>query len=165
VKKSELIDLLKKMTRQITPADFAFARKYLEEDMKEVPDGLRRKWIEAILSYLFQNLKDLAKLREDSIEDEEIDENSYKEIIQRIRNNSKSSKSEAEHFRKIAEAVIPYLIFIARKPVHPPETKFPGGLKIRKIERRYLCPVKSKQMNSYSFCEFCPCDKMDSHSW
>jgi uncharacterized protein (UPF0305 family) len=42
-------------------------------------------------------------------------------------------------------------------PLHPVGMKFPGGNRIIKKNGKYYCPVRDKQDNIYSLCEFCVC--------
>lgn len=148
---SHLLEILRSKAERITIQDFAVASRELFEDFKYVPEPYKSYWIEKMLEYLFLNLRELIntyKVSPEDLEDKEVEE-----FIKKINENS-----NFDAFKKISLVVLPYLAFVAKKPVHPPEMVFPGGKKIKKAGNRYFCPVKGKQINYYSFCEFCVCE-------
>ncbi|MDI9645988.1 MAG: DUF2115 family protein [Archaeoglobales archaeon] len=148
---SHLLEILKSNARQISIQDFAIAHQELFEDFKYVPEPYKSYWVKEMLKYLLLNLKELTNTC--NVCPEDLDEKKFREFIKKINENSKF-----DAFKKISLVVLPYLAFIAKKPIHPPEMIFPGGKKIKKAENRYFCPVKNKQINPYSFCEFCVCE-------
>lgn len=157
MQKKELLEALKKDAIKISYLDFALAKKYLTEEFRFVPESLCRTWIEEILRYFAEHLFELMR-KEDAVEGE-IEEQKFRELMNRL---EKQVDNECEKaFLKVSKVVVPYLIFIARKPVHSPKIKFPGGYGIRQVGDKYYCPAKEKQLNPYSFCEFCVCEKLE----
>lgn len=154
--KKELLRILKKESLQISYLDLALGRKYLEEEFEFVPESFRKPWIDEIFGYFAEHLYEL--IRSNEVEGE-LDDEKFKGLMEKL---NKSPKNEYEKaFLKVSKVVVPYLIFIARKPVHSPKIIFPGGLRIKQIGDKYYCPVKEKQENIYSFCEFCVCEKLE----
>ncbi len=148
---SQLLEVLKSEARQISIQDFAIARRELFEDFKYVPEPYKSYWIKKMLEYFLLNLKELINTY--NVCPEDLDDKKVGEFIKKINENSKLVA-----FKKISLVVLPYLTFIAKKPIHPPEMIFLGGKEIKKAENKYFCPVKNKQINLYSFCEFCVCE-------
>lgn len=156
MQKKELLEALKKEASKITHLDFALAKRYLAEEFKFVPENLKRAWIEEIMGYFAENLFELMRK---SDEDGEIEEEKFRGLMERLKKESENEYEKA--FLKISRVVVPYLIFIAIKPIHSPRIKFPGGQGIRQVGEKYFCPAKEKQLNPYSFCEFCVCEKLE----
>ncbi|MCQ4153669.1 MAG: DUF2115 family protein [Archaeoglobales archaeon] len=156
MQKRELLEALRKEALKITHLDFALAERYLAEEFKFVPENLSRAWIEEITGYFAENLFELMRK---SDEEGEIEEEKLKGLMERLKKEPENEYEKA--FLKISRVVVPYLIFIARKPVHSPRIKFPGGQGIRQLGDKYFCPAKEKQLNPYSFCEFCVCEKLE----
>ncbi len=156
MQKRELLELLKREALKITHLDFALAKRYLAEEFKFVPENLSRAWIDEIMAYFADNVFELIR-REN--EDGEIEVEKYRGLMEKLKKEAENDYEKA--FLKISRVVVPYLIFIARKPVHSPRIKFPGGQGIRQLGGKYFCPAKEKQQNPYSFCEFCVCEKLE----
>ncbi|MEM0301709.1 MAG: DUF2115 family protein [Archaeoglobaceae archaeon] len=156
MQKSELLNALKKEALAISYLDLVLGKKYLEEEFKFVPDSYRKPWLDEIFRYFAENLYELIRIAE---VEGEIDQDKYRKLMERL---NKSPENEYEKaFLKVSRVVVPYLIFIAQKPVHSPNIIFPGGLRIKQIGNKYYCPAKEKQENPYSFCEFCVCEKLE----
>jgi uncharacterized protein (UPF0305 family) len=67
-----------------------------------------------------------------------------------------AKSQEEECFLKIAGIIATYTTFVREESIHPVGTKFPGGLQLKNINGKYLCPVKEKQLNNPSaLCRFC----------
>jgi uncharacterized protein (UPF0305 family) len=157
VQKKELLEALKKEALKINHLDFALAKRYQAEEFKFVPENLSRAWIEEIMGYFAENLFEL--IRRDYAREGEVEEDKFMGLMERIKKEAESNYERS--FLKISKVIVPYLIFIARKPVHSPKIKFPGGQEIKQLGDKYFCPAKEKQLNPYSFCEFCVCEKLE----
>lgn len=157
MRKKDLLEALKKDALKITYLGFALARRYLSEDFKFVPESLGRAWIEEILRYFAEHLFEL--MRMERVDEGEIETEKFKGLMERLEKQAENEYEKA--FLKISRVVVPYLIFIARKPVHSTGIKFPGGKGIKQVGDKYYCPAKEKQLNPYSFCEFCVCEKLE----
>ena len=96
----------------------------------------------------------------DNAADYNIDENILNKLFDRIDRFKCGVKGE-ESFIKLSKIVVPYLIFMAKKPLHPVGMRFPGGKYIVEKNGVYYCPVKNRQKNEYSLCEFCVCEDIE----
>lgn len=55
-------------------------------------------------------------------------------------------------------AISLYLVFIARKPLHPPGVEFSQGIRIIKREGAYICTGKARHLRDPDpLCRFCIC--------
>lgn len=156
MEKRKLLNALKREALNISYLDLALGKNYLLEEFKFVPENYRRLWVDEIFSYFAEHLYEL--IRTNDVEGE-LEEEKLKGLMERLKKDPESEYEKA--FVKVSRVVVPYLIFIAQKPVHSPKIIFPGGLKIRQIGNKYYCPAKEKQENPYSFCEFCVCEKLE----
>ncbi|WP_423792297.1 DUF2115 domain-containing protein [Methanocaldococcus indicus] len=155
MKAKELLKKLKEEAKDFGIYDIIDIKVFLEKDAKYLPEKYRESYINAMLKYFLDTFKELKRLNLEDIEDYEIDENLYRKLIERIENFRRYNTKEEEKFIKLSKIICPYLRFIAKKPFHPEYLIFPGGLKIIKKGNIYYCPVKNKQLNKYSLCEFC----------
>jgi len=159
MRSKELFKRLKEMAKDFSIQDLMNVRVFLEEDMKYLPEGYKEQYLRDQIMYFINTLKEIKNKGEEDIEDYPIDEEKLRTLLQRIEGFKRDIKGE-DSFIKLSKIVVPYLIFIGKKPLHPVGTRFPGGKCIVKKENRYYCPVKNKQKNDYSLCEFCVCEEL-----
>lgn len=156
MQKRELLNALKREALGISYHDLALGKRYLEKEFEFVPDIFRKPWLDEIFRYFAEHLYELIRLGE---VEGEIDQERYRKLMEKLSKNPENEYEKA--FMKVSRVVVPYLVFIAQKPVHSPNIIFPGGLKIKQLGDKYYCPAKEKQENLYSFCEFCVCEKLE----
>ena len=157
MRSKELFKRLKEMAKDFSIQDLMNVRVFLEEDMKYLPEGYKEQYLRNQIMYFINTLNEIKKKKEEDIEDCPINEEKLRTLFERIEDFKRGVKGE-DSFIKLSKIVVPYLIFIGEKPLHPVGTRFPGGLCIVKRGDKYYCPVKNKQKNEYSLCEFCVCE-------
>ncbi|ACV24099.1 DUF2115 domain-containing protein [Methanocaldococcus fervens] len=161
MKAKELFKNLKKELDNFSIYDIMMIRSFIEKDAKYLPPQYKNHYVEAMMKYLIETFNEIKKKKVDEIEDEEIDEKKLNKMLNRIENFRKYYSSDEEGFINLSKILCPYLAFIAKKPLHPEYLTFPGNVKIIKKGNDYYCPVKNKQLNEYSLCEFCVAKSMD----
>ncbi len=149
----ELLKILKEKAKNFGIYDIIKIRSFLEKDAKYLPENYREEYVNAMIKYYIDTLKEIKN--KDLPYDYEIDDNKLKNLLDRIESFRVYNTEEEQRFIELSKIICPYLCFIAKKPFHPEYLKFPGGLKIIKKGDSYYCPVKNKQLNKYSLCEFC----------
>ena len=127
--------------------------------MRYLPGDYREHYLRNQIMYFMNTLKEIKRKGDDDIEDYPIDDGKLRDLLERIESFKRGVKGE-DSFIKLSKIVVPYLIFIEKKPLHPVGTRFPGGKCIVKRGDKYYCPVKNKQRNEYSLCEFCVCEEL-----
>lgn len=153
----ELLSMLKRESETITNDDLSFARAAVTGAVKYVPEPYRSIYSEQYFIFLYENYLRLKK-QVSLPKDETVDTDIYNAILAGIRGKNNPGDRKKEAFARFTALVIPYLVFIAKEPLHPVGMLFPGGLKITKKDADYYCPVKDKQSETgISFCEFCIC--------
>lgn len=147
---------LKTKAHEFSIYDLMNVRIYLEKEMKYLPKDYQEGYMKDTIEYFLDTLKEIKGKKEEEIENFEIEEEKLKNLLERIDRFSKGIPEE-KSFMKLSKIVVPYLVFIAKKPLHALTTRFPGGLTITKKNGEHYCPVKNRQTNEYSLCEFCIC--------
>ena len=161
MKAKELFEKLKRELDNFSIYDIMMIRSFIEKDAKYLPPQYKNHYIEAMMKYLIETFNEIKKKRADEIEDEEIDEEKLNEMLNRIERFRKYYTPDEDRFINLSKILCPYLAFIAKKPLHPEYLTFPGNVKIVKKYGNYYCPVKNKQLNEYSLCEFCVAKSID----
>ncbi|NPA61998.1 MAG: DUF2115 domain-containing protein [Methanococci archaeon] len=157
MKSRELLKKLKKELENFSIYDIMMVRSFIEKDAKYLPPQYREHYVNSMMRYLIETFHEIKKKKCEDIKDEEIDEEKLKKMLERIERFKKYNTPEEEKFIKLSKILCPYLAFIAKKPLHPTYLTFPGNVRIVKKGNTYYCPVKNKQINEYSLCEFCVC--------
>ncbi|ENN96155.1 hypothetical protein J422_03823 [Methanocaldococcus villosus KIN24-T80] len=153
MKAKELLKKLKEKAENFSIYDIIAIKCFIEKDAKYLPEKYKEDYINAMIKYYIDTLNEIKS--KEICEDYEIDEKKLNELINRIESFKKYNSEEEKKFIELSKIICPYLLFIAKKPFHPEYLIFPGGLKIIKDNNIYYCPVKEKQLNEYSLCEFC----------
>jgi uncharacterized protein (UPF0305 family) len=156
----ELLKKLKKDAMEFSIHDLMNVRVFLERDMQYLPKDYKESYLKNQIMYFINTLNDIRKINIDNIVDYNIDKNTLNKLFDRIDRFKCGVKGE-ESFIKLSKIVVPYLIFMAKKPLHPVGMRFPGGKHIVEKNGVYYCPVKNRQKNEYSLCEFCVCEDIE----
>ncbi len=152
----ELLKKLKEDAKKFDIHDLMNVRIFLERDMQYLPKDYKESYLKNQIMYFINTLNEIRNIDLNSVEEDTIDENILNNLFDRINKFKYGVKGE-ESFIKLSKIVVPYLIFIAKKPLHPVGMRFPGGKYIIEKNGVYYCPVKNRQNNEYSLCEFCVC--------
>ncbi len=161
MKARELFEKLKKEIDNFSIYDIMKIKCYIEKDAKYLPNKYKNHYVESMMKYLIETFNEIKRKKTNEIKDEEIDKNKLNEMLKRIESFKKYNTEDEETFINLSKILCPYLTFIAKKPLHPIYLTFPGNVKIVKKGNIYYCPVKNKQLNEYSLCEFCVAKSLD----
>ena len=156
----ELLKKLKKDAMEFSIHDLMNVRVFLERDMQYLPKDYKESYLKNQIMYFINTLNNIRKIDIEKVMDYNIDENTLNKLFDRIDRFKCGVKGE-ESFIKLSKIVVPYLIFMAKKPLHPVGMRFPGGKHIVEKNGVYYCPVKNRQKNEYSLCEFCVCEGIE----
>ena len=108
------------------------------------------------------NLENFNEIINSSFEwpDEEIDEKILKDFQDRIDHFFRAHAPGDEEFKEFIKAVSTYLVFIAKKPLHPPGIVFSNGAEVYKKGNVYFCTGKSIFIkDKLSLCKYCAAEK------
>lgn len=155
--KLNLLEILKKYSRIISPYDLMIATAILKEDGKYVQTQYRQKFLEIYVKYFIMRIKEI--LDNNSIEDENIDKKLFEDSLGNIKhqfNKDREEQKKNSKFPLIYTIICLYTTFILEEPIHPVGSIFPGNQKVEEIDNEFYCPVKKNQEdNPNAVCQFC----------
>lgn len=157
IKKSEIMEILKKYARIISVNDLMLATARMRKDGEYVQANYREKYLKVYIKYFIMRMKEV-KEKED-YEDIAIDKASFDEsfpMLERTFEKERLSNAEDDKFPLIYVITALYTTFILEEPIHPVGSEFPGSLFVEEIDGEYFCPVKENQKdNTNAICHLC----------
>ena len=154
ITKTELLNLLKKYCKIISPYDLMLATARMREEGKYVQANYREKYLEVYVKYFIMRVKEI--LDNDNYSDVSIDKKSFDESFNLLKYQFEKERNYDDKFPLIYIIVSLYTTFILEEPIHPVGSEFPGSLKVEKKEGVFYCPVKDKQKdNKNAICNLC----------
>jgi uncharacterized protein (UPF0305 family) len=157
ITKTELLKLLKKYCKIISPYDLMLATARMREEGKYVQANYREKYLEVYVKYFIMRVKEI--LDNDNYLDEAIDKESFDESFNLLKYQFEKERKyniEEDKFPLIYIIVALYTTFILEEPIHPVGSEFPGSLKVEEKNGEFYCPVKDKQKdNKNAICNLC----------
>ena len=107
--------------------------------------------------YNRDNFEEIMELSVDKL-DGHISEKELNNFKNRINYFFSINASEDDKFKQFIMSISLYLVFIAKKPLHPPGFMFPNGSRVYKNQDVYYCTGKNKfKEDNLSLCEYCIC--------
>ncbi len=157
ITKSELLKILKKYCKIISPFDLMLATARMREEGKYVQANYREKYLEVYVKYFIMRVKEI--LDDNNHSEVAIDKKSFDESFNLLKYQFKKERKydiEEDKFPLIYIIVSLYTTFILEEPIHPVGSEFPGSLKVEKRNGVFYCPVKDKQKdNKNAICNLC----------
>lgn len=157
ITKNDVMAILKKYARIISPYDLMLATARMREDGKYVQSQYREKYLEIYIRYFIMRMKEVADNNEnmaDEIDVYTLDE-AYPLLVKSFDEN-RISDNHDDKFPLIYVITSLYTTFILEEPIHPVGSEFPGSLKVTKENNTYYCPVKDNQKeNPNAICHLC----------
>jgi uncharacterized protein (UPF0305 family) len=157
ITKNDLMIILKKYARNISPYDLMLASARMREDGKYVQSQYRDKYLEIYIRYFIMRMKEVADNNEYMLD--EIDINTLNDsfpLLQKTFENESIGNDENDKFPLIYVITSLYTTFILEEPIHPVGSEFPGSLKVTKENNTFYCPVKDNQKdNPNAICHLC----------
>ena len=114
--------------------------------------------INSIMSrYNYENFQEILQASFKG-EDEDLDDEKIEDLRMRINHYFSLYAPDDEVFRDFVKLISTYLVFIAKKPLHPPGTVFEDGSQVYKGKNSYVCTGKSVFIEEeLSLCKYCVC--------
>jgi uncharacterized protein (UPF0305 family) len=153
----KLLNVLKEEASQLSIREIIKASLFLIEDSKYVQTGYRKEFIKSYTQAFLTRIKEVkeCKMENDSSVDFQELEKALKLLKEQKENGEVIEGFDSALFR-IYQIISIYTTFIVKESVHPVETPFPGGFKVKYEDDTYLCPVKERQKdNPSAVCGFC----------
>lgn len=157
ITKNDLMVILKKYARIISPFDLMLASARMREDGKYVQSQYREKYLEIYIKYFIMRMKEVADNNEDM--GDEIDMDKLDESLPLLKNTFEKeglNDDLGDKFPLIYVITSLYTTFILEEPIHPVGSEFPGSLKVTEENNTFYCPVKDNQKdNPNAICHLC----------
>lgn len=155
INRSELMVILKKYARIISPYDLMLATAHMRKDGEFVHVKYREKYLEIYIKYFIMRMKEV--IVNDDYEDKAIDKESFDESFPMLeRTFEKERIGEDGKFPLIYVITALYTTFILEEPIHPVGSEFPGSLFVEERDGEFLCPVKDNQKDNVdAICHLC----------
>ena len=157
ITKNDLMIILKKNARIISPFDLMLASARMREDGKYIQSQYREKYLEIYIKYFIMRMKEVADNNEDM--EDEIDMDKLDESLPLLKNTFETeglNDDLGDKFPLIYVITSLYTTFILEEPIHPVGSEFPGSLKVTEENNTFYCPVKDNQKdNPNAICHLC----------
>jgi uncharacterized protein (UPF0305 family) len=155
IRKSEIMEILKKYARIISVNDLMLATAHMRKDGEYVHEKYREKYLKIYIKYFIMRMKEV-KEKKDYANDF-IDKTSFDESFPMLeRTFEKERISDDGKFPLIYVITALYTTFILEEPIHPVGSEFPGSLFVEEIDGEYFCPVKDNQKDNVdAICHLC----------
>ncbi|MFA0846497.1 DUF2115 domain-containing protein [Methanobacterium formicicum] len=156
ISKNDLLEALKNEANQVHINDFMKTCSFLKKSMEHVHPHYQEEYIKMYTEgYLkgYRDVKNDKRPYRGYLNSEEL-----AEAVKLLESQEELMKKEFGDDRSFKPYLVLslYTTFILEEPVHPVGTPFPGGLKVRKDEGIYYCPVKdNNEDNPLAVCGFC----------
>jgi uncharacterized protein (UPF0305 family) len=157
ISKVKFFHVLEKEAKLISLQDIMQASIFLVNDAKYVQESYRKEYLKSYTSAFIMKVKELVgrELKNDA----HLDTIKVKEAILLLISQEEVATGENGFdpaFFQIYKIIALYTTFILEESVHPVNTTFPGGFKVKFNKNKYLCPVKERQKdNPGAVCGFC----------
>jgi uncharacterized protein (UPF0305 family) len=155
--KVELLEKLKKETKNIHIKDIMNACNFILEEGKYVQPSYREKFRNAYLKGFILRIKEVKDDKCTIQQLVDIDElKKSLKLLEEQENDLLRNHSQDPYFSKIYQIISIYTTFVLEEPIHVVGSEFPGGFKVKFENKTYYCPVKDKQQeNPNAVCGFC----------
>ncbi|WP_292519898.1 DUF2115 domain-containing protein [Methanoculleus sp.] len=144
--------------------DLQAMRKRVEQDLRSVPPGYRRRLHPSVMAQIFETHHTLiATVRRGSqnIPDEPLPDK-FREFCGMVERTCLAAEAEEQHLELLYFLLAAFNLFVLDRPAHPAGTPFPGGLEVEVRDGEYLCPVREKADDvENALCPYCPAKQSD----
>ena len=152
IKKSEIMEILKKYARIISVNDLMLATAHMRKDGEYIHEKYREKYLKIYIKYFIMRMKEVKE--NDDYVDATIDKTAFDEsfpMLERTFEKERLSSSKDDKFPLIYVITALYTTFILEEPIHPV-----GSLFVEEVDGTYYCPVKENQKdNVNAICHLC----------
>lgn len=153
----DLMEILKKYARIISPYDLMMATARMRKDGEFVHANYREKYLKVYIKYFILRMKEV--IENDHYTDKKIDKESFDTsfpMLKRTFEKERLSNEDDDKFPLIYVITALYTTFILEEPIHPVGSEFPGSLKVEEKDGNFFCPVKDNQKdNINAICHLC----------
>lgn len=157
ITRDKFFNVLEVEAKLISLRDIIQASLFLVNDAKYVQKSYREEYLKSYTAAFITRVKEIVGMKVNDVN--QMDIVKIKEAISLLHEQEEVATGENWFdpiFFQIYKIVSLYTTFILEESVHPVNTPFPGGFKVKFHNNKYLCPVKERQKdNPGAVCGFC----------
>ena len=162
--RAELAEVLYREVSGYSLIDLQAMRGRVEQDLRSVPVGYRRRLYPRMMEMIFETHHTLiATMRRGSpeVQDEPLTEE-FQEFSRMVERTCLAYDEEEQHLELLYFLLAAFNMFVLGLPGHPVGTPFPGGLEVEVRGGEYLCPIREKADDvENALCPYCPAKQSD----
>ncbi len=162
--RAELADILYREVSGYSLFDLQAMRGRVEQDLRSVPAGYRRRLYPRVMEQIFEThhaLVSAVRRGGQDIQDEPLPEE-FQEFSRMVERTCIAGNEEEQHLELLYFLLAAFNLFVLDRPAHPVGTPFPGGLEVEVRDGEYLCPVREKADDvDNALCPYCPAKQSD----
>jgi len=157
--RAELADILYREVSGYSLFDLQAMRGRVEQDLRAVPAGYRRRLYPRVMEQIFEThhaLVSAVRRGGQNIPDEPLPEE-FQEFSRMVERTCLAGNEDEQHLELLYFLLAAFNLFVLDLPAHPVGTPFPGGLTVEVRNGEYLCPVREKANDvENALCPYCP---------
>ena len=157
IKKSDLMDILKRYARTITVYDMMRTSQRMRKEGEYLDEEYREHFLEIYIKNFILRINELIALED--YDDVDINKDSFDEtfpILERMFEKEELPGFEGDKFPLFYVIISLYVTYITEEPIHHVGSEFPGSLKVEERNGVFYCPVKENQDdNPNAICHLC----------
>ncbi|WP_292729374.1 DUF2115 domain-containing protein [Methanoculleus sp.] len=162
--RAELADILYREVAGYSLFDLQAMRGRVEQDLRSVPAGYRRRLYPRMMEMIFETHHTLiATMRRGGLEvqDEPLTKE-FQEYCTTVERTCLARDEEEQHLELLYFLLAAFNMFVLGLPGHPVGTPFPGGIEVEVRGGEYLCPIREKADDvENALCPYCPAKQSD----
>ena len=156
ITREKFFNVLEEEAKLISLQDIMQASLFLVNDAKYVQESYRKEYLKSYTTAFITRVTEIVGI---DVNNDNLDSIKVKAAISLLINQEEIATGENgfdPKFFQIYKIVSLFTTFILEEAVHPVNTPFPGGFKVKFNDNKYLCPVKERQKdNPGAVCGFC----------
>ncbi len=162
--RAELAEILYREVSDYSLFDLQAVRGRVEQDLRSVPAGYRRRLYPRMIEMIFETHHTLiASMRRGNpdMPDEPLAEE-FQDFARMIEKTCLAQDEGERHLELLYFLLAAFNMFVLGRPGHPTGTPFPGGLEVEVRDGEYLCPIREKADDvENALCPYCPAKQSD----
>jgi uncharacterized protein (UPF0305 family) len=157
IRRDEFLNILEGEAKLISLQDIMQASLFLIDDARYVQESYRKEYLKSYTSAFITRIREIPQTK---LKDRQhLDIKEVNEAIELLKEQEEVATGENgfnREFFQIYKIISLYTTFVLEESVHPINTPFPGGFKVKFDGQKFLCPVKERQKdNPGAVCGFC----------
>jgi len=162
--RAELAEVLYREVSGYSLFDLQAMRGRVEQDLRSVPVGYRRRLYPRMMEMIFETHHTLissVRRGDLDIQNEPL-ATEFQEYCTMVEKTCAAQEEEKRPLDLLYYLLAAFNMFVLGLPGHPVGTPFPGGLEVEVRGGEYICPIREKADDvENALCPYCPAKQSD----